>query len=60
MVARLTEKGQVTIPKPLRDSLELEPGQELEFEEREGALIVKSRTPTFTWPRTHKPGRRRC
>ena len=45
MVSRLTEKGQVTIPKPLRDSLGLEPGQELEFEEREGALIVKSRTP---------------
>ena len=45
MVARLTTKGQVTIPKPLRDSLGLEPGHELEFEEREGALIVRRRTP---------------
>jgi len=33
MVSRLTTKGQVTIPKPLRDSLGLEPGHELEFEE---------------------------
>ena len=45
MVSRLTEKGQVTIPKPLRDSLGLEPGQELHFEEREGALIVRRRSP---------------
>ena len=41
MVSRLTVKGQVTIPKPLRESLGLEPGQELEFEESEGALIVR-------------------
>ena len=45
MVSRLTTKGQVTIPKPLRDSLGLEPGHELEFEEREGALIVRRRAP---------------
>ena len=45
MVSRLTVKGQVTIPKPLRESLGLEPGQELEFEERAGALIVRRRAP---------------
>ena len=45
MVSRLTVKGQVTIPKPLRESLGLEPGQELEFEESEGALIVRRRAP---------------
>ena len=45
MVSRLTEKGQVTIPKPLRESLGLEPGQELEFEEREGTLVVRRRAP---------------
>ena len=45
MVSRLTTKGQVTIPKPLRDSLGLEPGHELEFEEREGVLIVRRRAP---------------
>ena len=43
MVSRLTEKGQVTIPKPLRESLGLEAGHELEFEEREGTLIVRRR-----------------
>lgn len=45
MVSRLTTKGQVTIPKPLRESLGLEPGHELEFEEREGTLVVRRRTP---------------
>jgi len=45
MVSRLTTKGQVTIPKPLRESLGLEPGHELEFEEREGTLLVRRRTP---------------
>ena len=32
-------KGQVTIPKPLRESLGLASGHELEFEEREGTLV---------------------
>ncbi len=45
MKSRLTEKGQVTIPKPLRDSLGLEPGQELEFEERGGTLVVRRVAP---------------
>ena len=44
-VSILGKKGQVTIPKPLRESLGLEPGQEIEFEEREGALIVRQRPP---------------
>src|ERR1700685_789892 len=33
------EKGQVTIPKPLRDSLALGPGTEIEFEEDHGKLV---------------------
>ncbi len=45
MKSRLTEKGQVTIPKPLRDSLGLEPGQELEFEEQDGRLVVRRVAP---------------
>lgn len=44
-VSILGKKGQVTIPKPLRDRLGLEPGQEIEIEEREGALIVRHRVP---------------
>ncbi len=42
------EKGQVTIPKPLRDSLALRPGTEIEFEEDHGKLVgrrVSTRDP---------------
>jgi AbrB family looped-hinge helix DNA binding protein len=41
MNAILSEKGQVTIPKRLRDDLGLVPGAVLEFNERNGALIVR-------------------
>jgi len=41
MVSKVSEKGQVTIPKPLRDSLGIETGEELAFEERDGAIIVR-------------------
>lgn len=38
-VSILGKNGRVTIPKPLRDRLDLKPGQEIAFEieEREGA-----------------------
>ncbi len=48
MKAVVSEKGQVTIPKPLRDRLGLRPGQVLEFEIADGALVgrcVRKRDP---------------
>lgn len=41
MKSVVSEKGQVTIPKPLRDSLALGPGTELEFEEDHGKLVAR-------------------
>ena len=41
MNAILSEKGQVTIPKPIRDDLGLEAGSVLEFTEDEGRIIVR-------------------
>jgi AbrB family looped-hinge helix DNA binding protein len=40
MTAIVSEKGQVTIPKKLRDSLGLRTGQVLEFVERDGKLVA--------------------
>lgn len=45
---RVTEKGQVTIPKELRDALGIGPGTEVEFERSDDAIVVRksSREPT--------------
>ena len=44
--ARLTSKGQVTIPKSVRDALELREGDEIVFRvERQRAIVAK--TPDF-------------
>jgi len=40
MKSVVSEKGQVTIPKRLRDRLGLRPGQVLEFREQGGTLVA--------------------
>jgi antitoxin PrlF len=45
MKATVAERGQVTIPKALRDRLGVKPGTILQFSEEQGRLIaVKSTT----------------
>ncbi len=39
--ATVSEKGQVVIPKALRDRLGIRPGQELEFSDQRGKLVVR-------------------
>jgi AbrB family looped-hinge helix DNA binding protein len=39
---RLTEKGQVTVPKKVRDALGIGPGSEVDFQmDKSGARLVK-------------------
>jgi antitoxin PrlF len=40
MKARVAERGQVTIPKRLRERLGVKPGTVLEFTEEQGKLIA--------------------
>jgi len=43
MKSTLSGRGQMTIPKRIREQLGLRPGQELEFETRDGLLIGRKR-----------------
>lgn len=38
---RVTSKGQVTIPKHLRQRTGIQPGAEVDFAERDGEVVVK-------------------
>ena len=42
--ATVSDKGQVVIPKALRDRLGIRPGQELEFSDQRGKLVVRKVT----------------
>lgn len=41
MKSRVTERGQVTIPKSLRERLGIQPGQVVEFSELDGSIVIR-------------------
>ena len=43
---RVTEKGQATIPKDLREKYGLEPGDEVVWTDTDDGIVVKKRTRT--------------
>ena len=43
---RITEKGQTTIPKELREKYDLEPGDEVVWLDTDDGIVVKKRTRT--------------
>ena len=40
ITARVTSKGQVTIPKEIRERLGVHPGEDVGFEERDNLLVI--------------------
>ncbi len=51
-MSRITRKGQVTIPKKIRESLGLKPGSEIDFELEDGAYFLKKKVadePVAKW-----------
>ena len=50
MTGRIGAKGQVVIPKALRDLARLQPGDEVEFELRDDEIVlVARRSPVPVW-----------
>jgi antitoxin PrlF len=63
IVAKVTSKGQVTIPKKIRDKLGVRPGEGVGFEEKEGLMLIKkavTKSPFDKWvgKLKHLKGRR--
>lgn len=52
ITARVTSKGQITLPKAIREKLGVHPGEDVGFEEKDGLFIVKkalTRSPFDKW-----------
>ena len=52
IVAKVTSKGQVTIPKKVRDKLGVRPGEDVGFEEKEGLMLIRkavTKSPFDKW-----------
>lgn len=47
----VTNKGQVTIPKGIRDALGLVPGSKVEFALEEGRVVLRKRVPVEAFER---------
>jgi antitoxin PrlF len=63
ITAKVTSKGQVTIPKKVREKLGVQPGEAVGFEEKDGLLIISkvvSKSPFDKWMGrlTHLRGKR--
>ncbi|GJQ57467.1 MAG: AbrB/MazE/SpoVT family DNA-binding domain-containing protein [Candidatus Scalindua sp. AMX11] len=47
LTAKLTSKGQITIPKKIRDKIGVSPGDKLQFEEKDGLFYIKKGSVTI-------------
>lgn len=52
LTAKVTSKGQITIPKKVRDKIGVSTGESLRFEEKEGVFYIKKsirKSPLDRW-----------
>lgn len=47
-MGKISEKGQITIPKKYREKFGLRPGDEVDFEEEDGKLVLKKEKTDFS------------
>ena len=41
VIAKVTSKGQVTLPKEIREKLGVQPGENVGFEEKNGLIYIR-------------------
>jgi len=63
IIARVTSKGQVTLPKKVRERLGVHPGEDVGFEEKDDLLVIRkviTKSPFDKWigKLKHLKGRR--
>lgn len=50
-MAKVTSKGQITLPKEIREALSLKPGSHVDFEVEGGRVILRRRVPREAFDR---------
>ncbi len=57
ITARVTSKGQITLPKKIRERLGVQPGEDVGFEEKDNLLVISkvvTKSPVDKWEGTLK------
>lgn len=57
ITAKVTSKGQITLPKRIRERLGVHPGEELGFEEQDNLIVIRkvvTKSPFDKWVGTLK------
>jgi antitoxin PrlF len=57
ITAKVTSKGQITLPKKIRERLGVHPGEELGFEEKDNLIVISkvvTKSPFDKWVGTLK------
>jgi len=55
-VSNITSKGRTTVPKEVRDALDLHPGDQLKWEIVNDRVIISKRPALFRWEGVIKHG----
>jgi len=50
---KLSSQGQVTVPKVVRELLDLQPGDEVEFDTRGPQIVLRKATSGIDWDRAY-------
>ena len=50
-MAKVTSKGQITLPREVREALSLKPGSHVDFEVERGRVILRRRVPREAFDR---------